>query len=184
MVTLARKRLSRAKHFLALAQQHSADRERFTTYFETFVVYGRSVLHVLKMEVDGAGVSKCFEDERNALGAEALPQFFRGTRDTVLKLGSNGTRQRAEYSDVVTVGLYLGDTAIIEVTRADGSVETQVIPPPPMPEAQSKPADAAEGSTRFFFTEGQFKNQDLSGVGRQYLHRLAQAIDVAERCGA
>ena len=105
MATSARERLSRAEHFLDLTQQHSADRERFTIYFETFVVYARSVLHVLKNEVDAAGVFACFEPEWNRLAREALPQFFRDSRDIVLKEGGVATETRAEYAVTLTATL-------------------------------------------------------------------------------
>lgn|GEM_PF-6613211 len=76
-----------------LAQQHSGDRERFMTYFEAFVVFGRSVLHVLRNAVDVAGVFSCFAPEWNVLGRAALPEFFRDNRDIVLREGVEGTRR-------------------------------------------------------------------------------------------
>lgn len=184
MATLARRRLRQAAHFLDLAKQHSGDRERFTTYFEAFVVFGRSVLHVLRNEVDVAGVFTCFAAEWGALGREALPNFFRGTRDIVLKEGVVGTGTRAEYAVTLTASATVIGTLTLEVHRADGTVERPVVEPPPAATTQDQPTEAAEVMGRYFFTEGPFKNEEAFGVARQYLDRLARAIQVAENCGA
>ncbi len=184
MATLARRRLGQASHFLDLAQQHSGDRERFTTYFETFVVFGRSVLHVLRNEADVAGVFTCFEAEWNALEKEALPDFFRWNRDFVLKEGVMGAGTRAEYAATLTTTVTAIATVMLEVRRADGTIEEPVMYPAPAPQSQSEPADTAEVTGCYLFTEGPFKDQEVFGVCRQYLARLAQAIDVAEKCGA
>lgn len=183
MATLARKRLGQAAHFLDLAQQHSGDRKRFTTYFEAFVVFGRSVLHVLRTEVDVAGVFTCFAAEWSALGKEALPDFFRGTRDIVLKEGVVGTGTRAEYAVTFAATATVIATLTLEVHRADGTVERPVVEPPPAATTQDPPAEAAEVVGRYFFTEGPFKDAEVFGVARQYLDRLARAIHVAENCG-
>jgi hypothetical protein len=123
------------------------------THFEAFVAFARSILHVLKNEVDEAGVFTCFEPEWNAVGNETLPGFLRDTRNIVLKEGVEGTGKRAEYTEVVTNGLLLRDWTVVEITRGDGTVGTRSEPPTPASEALGKTAYTAEGSARYFFTE-------------------------------
>lgn len=185
MAALARRRLSRAELYLDLAEQRSADREQFSAHFETFVVYGRSALPVLKKEVDAAGVFACFKPEWKALWEEALPTFFRDARDTVLKVGVEGAGRRAEYAVTLTATARPIGRLTLVVHRADGSVaRPPVVEQPPAETTQNQPTEAAEVVGRYFFTEGPFKDQEVFRVGRQYLARLAQAIQVAENCGA
>lgn len=189
MVTLARKRLARAEHFLDLAQQHAVDRERFLIYFETFAVYARSVLNVLKEEVDAAGVFTCFEPEWKTLGTEALPEFFRGARNIVLKEGVEGAGTRGEFVLNAEPGAYTleGYDLAMEIHRADGTAEVEkraAREPTQSPVVESKVASTAGASARYFLRGGPFANQEVFGVCQQYLTRLAQAIRVAENCGA
>ena len=187
MATLAKRRLDRAQLYLDLAHQHSADRAVFTAHLETFVAYSRSVLHVLKDEVDAAGVFKCFETEWDALRREPLPEFFRNMRDTVLHNGVEGARARGEFVEVLAPARFTieGYPASLEVRRADGTIEKDTTQePPPAQVAESKPVDTGEASARYFFVEGDFKDQEVFSVCQQYLTRLAQAIQVAEKCGA
>ena len=188
MAERARKQLEKAQYFLGLAETNELDRSLFALNLEAFVAFARSVIHVLKEESEEAEVWTCFKPEWDALGQETLPEFFRKTRDAILKRGESPD-PRAAYTVSLSAGLYAvtGFEASFVVTRADGTVEVRPASPPaatepPVPKAPKPEAPAQ--SVRYHFANGALKDQDVIIMCHRYVSRLEQAIAAAEKCGA
>jgi len=124
MAQRSSEQLKKAEGFLRLAEEQSETPDLFRLFFEVFIAFARSVIHVLKKEVEKASVWTCFEPEWKRLGTEQLPEFFRKSRNLLLKEGTKGeSRTRKVVTEIVTSGLLLNDSAEVEIASTSGEAE-------------------------------------------------------------
>lgn len=87
--------LDKARFFAEKARTvETQDRTQFGYYFETAIVWARSITFQLQKQYDRTpGFKDWYESQQSALGADPLAQFFLKTRNFVLKEGTVSLRK-------------------------------------------------------------------------------------------
>lgn len=92
------------------------DRTQFTYFFETAIVWARSVTFVLQRQYSGTpGFEDWYKGQQSALGSDPLAKFFVNQRNFVLKQRSVSMRKVVTLKAHVVVGVRV--TATVTVTR-------------------------------------------------------------------
>lgn len=90
------------------------DRIQFSHFFETAIVWARSVTFLLQKQYNNTlGFKEWYESQQNALGADPLAQFFLNQRNFVLKEKSISVRKVVTMKAHVSIGVHVTATATV-----------------------------------------------------------------------
>jgi len=190
----AQKCLNKARFFFEKAVAvETQDRTQFSYFFETAIVWARSVTLLLQKQYNSTPTFKdWYESQQNALGADPLAQFFLNQRNFVLKQRSVSVRKVVTVKAHVSVGVeatvtvkvirgswrsklrYLRQDSLADLKQRIGKIRRRLRRRKPKREPTT-----AVTTEHMYFVEEPWNKEPAIDLLDRYLERLQLLVDNA-----
>lgn len=196
---LAHECLDKARFFAEKARTfETQDRIQFSYFFETAIVWTRSVTLLLQKQYSNTPAFKdWYKSQQSALGADPLAQFFLKTRNFVLKEGSVSVRKviflkahvSATAEATVTARVirgslrskvrYLGQDTLADLKQRMIKIRRRLRRRKPSRSKAKREATTATTTEHIYFVKEPWDKEPAIDLLDRYLERLQLLVDKA-----